>query len=949
MNRQTAAGTCLAAMTTFMLLVTPLNLWGIDWRQEVENDWLRQDAKRLPSASGLKVSAQEDAAGAVDGLKDGKWGFHTESETDPWWQVDLGQSLELGRIAIYNRCDEFASRASRLKVLVSDDASSFRQVYQHDGSTFYGATDAKPLSIRLEQVQARYVRLQLPGKDYFHLDEVEVYPVGGEPNVALGKPATQSSVSQWSARHSVGKLSAIRSYPVALVVERGLKLAASQRRLGRNVDRAVDLLEQIGREQQHLAPGAPESERRALYFRAHWIVRALALQNPLLRFDSVLFVKRAPTMFPHMSDQHYGWWSRPGGGICVLENFKTGPPQVRCLTGDMPAGSFEGPDLAFDGSRVLFAACQFHPRLANEPNKADKSHVPETAFYHVYEMRIDGSARRQITRGKYDDFDPRYLPSGDILFLSTRKGTAIQCSQWFSDSTREADHPDSYVRCGGDNYRPVPVFTLHAMNSAGADIRPLSAFENFEWTPSIAEDGRILYTRWDYIDRFNGHFFSLWSANQDGSNPQLLYGNYTVRPQVKFEARSVPGSSQIVFTAGAHHSIAGGTLCLLDRTRGSEGDAPLTLLTPEVHFPETEANDDHYFDSPWPLSEEYFLVGWADAKLPPHGRFEDQQNPTNAMGLYLLDAFGNLELLYRDPEISCMCPMPVAARPKPLIHAAEPAWASAREGQMLVQDLYQGLPGIARGSIKQLRLVAVPPKVQPHMNSPVLGVSAEDPGKFVLGTVPVEPDGSAFFRVPSGVPLFFQALDAGGLAVQTMRTLTYALPGQMLGCIGCHENRESAPPIGHLMQAAARAPSAITPGPAGSWPLRFDQLVQPVLDRHCVTCHKPGAQDARAARLDLTAPRAYETLLAFADEDLKKHAFERDRSLPNQVVAGRSRLWNLLTQPGGHGQVTLEADSLARLATWMDTYAQRQGHFSPEQEQQLIALRRDLRPLLVEP
>jgi hypothetical protein len=936
-------------MSALTLLLTQLNLPGGSWREEVEADWLRQDAKRLHPASGQNATPQEDAAGAVNGIKDGKWGFHTELETDPWWQVDLGQSLKLGRLALYNRCDSYADRAARLKVLVSDDGKHFREVYQLDGSIFYGATDNKPLAVRLDPVQARYLRLQIPGKSYFHLDEVEVYAAGGEQNVALGKPATQSSVSQWSAKHTGAGPSSTPDYPVALVVERGLNLAASQRRLGIQVDGEVSLLEQIGREQQQLAVGAPEGDRRALYFRAHWIVRDLALKNPLLGFDKLLFVKRATTMFPHMSDQHYGWWSRPGGGVCVLENFKTGRPQVRCLTGDMPTGSFEGPDLSFDGTKVLFAACQFHPGLANEPNKADKSRVPETAFYHVYEMGADGSARRQITRGKYDDFDPRYLPSGDILFLSTRKGTAIQCSQWFSDSTREADHPDSYVRCGGDNYRPVPVFTLHAMNAAGAEIRPLSAFENFEWTPSVADDGRLLYTRWDYIDRFNGHFFSLWSANQDGSNPQLLYGNYTVKPQVKFEARSVPGSPRIVFTAGAHHSISGGTLCLLDRTRGTEGDAPLSHLTPEVRFPETEANEDHYFASPWPLSEEYFLVGWADAKLPPHGRYEDQQNPVNAMGLYLLDAFGNLELLYRDPEISCVSPIPVTARPKPPVYAAGSNSGGGREGQLLVQDIYQGLPGIPRGSVKKLRLVAVPPKVQPQMNSPVLGVSAEDPGKFVLGTVPVEPDGSAFFRVPSGVPLFFQALDASGVAVQTMRTLTYALPGQTLACIGCHENRESAPPVGHLLQASARAPSAITPGPAGSWPLRFDKLVQPVLDQHCVACHKPGAPDIKAARLDLTAPRAYDTLLAFADEDLKKQAFERDRSLPNQTVTSRSKLWTLLTQADGHEKLTLDADSLARLATWMDTYAQRQGHFSLEQEQQLIALRRDLRQLLVEP
>jgi len=674
----------------------------------------------------------------------------------------------------------------------------------------------------------------------------------------------------------------------------------------------------------------------------------MALANPLLDFDTLLFVKRAPGMFPHMSDQFYGWWSRPGGGVCLLEDFKSGEPRVRCLTADMPIGSFMGPDLSFDGRKLLFAACTFHPELANEPNKADKARVPENAFYHVFEMNLDGSHRRQLTHGKYDDFDPRYLPGGDILFLSTRKGTALQCSQSFSDSTRDADHPDSYVRCGGDDYRPVPVFTLHAMDAEGGSIRPLSAFENFEWAPSVANDGRILYTRWDYIDRFNGHFFSLWSANQDGTNPQLVYGNYTVKPQVKFEARAIPGSSKLVFTAVAHHSICGGTLCLLDRARGTEEAAPLTRLTPEVAFPETEANGAHYYANPWPLSEEYFLVGWADQKLPPHCRDTDEQNPRNAMGLYLLDAFGNQELLYRDPDISSVSPIPVKPRMQPPTHPSVASSNGKQEAQVLLQDVYYGLDGVPRGSIKRLRLVAVVPKVQPQMNQPVLGVSAEDPGKFVLGTVPVESDGSAYFTVPSGLPLFFQALDASGAAVQTMRTLTYAMPGQTLACAGCHEHRDSAPPTGKSTLAVLRPPSKPTLGPAGSWPLRFDQLVQPVLDQHCLECHRAGGKDLEAAKLNLASTNAYQALLAFGDDDLKKQAFERDRSNPNQAVAANTKLWKLLTQPGLHQNVKLDPDSLDRLATWMDTYAQRLGSFSEQQERELVAFRQTLSSLLSE-
>ena len=951
-------------------------------RAQIEADWLIQDARRLVKPPA-PVTRDSDAAGGVDGVKDGAWGFHTESEQNPWWQVDFGQETELDRVVIWNRCDGgMGERNSRIKLLVSADGKDFKPIYQHDGKVFFGFTDQRPLSVAVPGAKARFLRLALEGTSYFHLDEVEAFAAGSTNNLALGKPATQSSVSQWSKAHAWPGTEPTPEYPIALVVERGLKLAASQRRLGASVDSAEHTLRDIAR--QAAAPSLDANARRALYFRARWAIRELALANPLLEFDSLLFVQRAPGMFPHMSDQHYGWWSRGGGGVCALEGFKSGAPRVRSLTSDLPEGSFMGPEVSFDGKKLLFAYCRFHPELANERNKADKSRVPEDAFYHVFETSADGCARRQLTHGKYDDFDARYLPGGEIAFVSTRKGTAIQCSQWFSDSTRDADHPDSYVRCGGDNYRPVPVFTLHGMDADGRNLRPLSAFENFEWTPSVANDGRLLYTRWDYIDRFNGHFFSLWSANQDGSNPQLVYGNYTVKPQVKIEARAVPGSSKFVFTASAHHSIYGGTLCLLDRAAGTEGDAPLTRLTPEVPFPETEANADHFFANPWPLSEEYFLVAWSDQKLPPHCRATEEQNPPNATGIYLLDAFGNLELLYRDPALSSCSPMPLKARVRPSVLASAAAVAqvskpavsptskSANRGAartpagletrdtagletcatnsatVVLKDVYQGLAGIPRGAVKQLRLVGVPPKVQPHMNTPSLGVSAEDPGKFVLGTVPVEADGSAYFRVPSGVPVFFQALDASGVAVQTMRTLTYAMPGQTLACVGCHEHRESAPPAGALALAAARSPSQITPGPEGSWPLRFDQLVQPVLDRQCVECHRPDAKDALAAKLELTPAKSYAALLAFADGDLKQHAFERDRSYPGQGTAANSKLWKLLTTPGGHEDVKLDSDSTGRLLTWLDTYAQRSGHYSEEQAEQLAAFRRECAPLLTE-
>lgn len=914
-------------------------------REQIEADWLRQELKRFqpggPTRGGA-VSRAEDAAGGVDGVKNGGFGFHTAHEAQPWWQVDLQESVPIDRVVVYNRT-ELAGRNANLEIQVSDAGLEFETIHRHHGEVFLGFSDQKPLVVPLNGVSARFVRLSLPGRDYFHLDEVEVYPRGSEANVALNRPATQSSTSEWSARHAPLASPAAR-YPVAAVIERGLRLAESQRRLGARVESVVEALQQLRRQSDELAADTPLEMVRARYLRARWMVRELALRNPLLDFDRLVFVKRAPTMFPHLSDQHYGWWSQPGGGVYLLEGLRFRQPKVRCLTESLPAGNVAGLDLSFDGRRVLFAYARFHPGLADEPNKADKARVPEDAFYQLYEVGVDGGGLRQLTRGRYDDFDGRYLPEGGVLFLSTRKGLALQATPAYSDSTRFAEMPDSYVRCGGDNYRPVPVFTLHGMDGDGRNLRPLSAFENFEWTPSVANDGRILYTRWDYIDRFNGHFFSLWSANQDGTSPQLVYGNYTVRPQAVLEARAIPGSWKLIFTASAHHSITGGSLCLLDRALGIEFEAPLTRLTPEVCFPETEGQPAHYYASPWPLSEEYFLVGWADAPLPPHRRVTDHNNPTNAMGIYLYDAFGNLELLYRDPQISSMHPIPVASRRVPPTLAPLTEW-SGSEGAFLLQDVSEGLEGILRVSVRRLRVVAVPPKVQPHMNQPELGVSREEPGKYVLGTVPVEADGSAYFRVPSGVSLFFQALDERGLALQTMRSLTYVMPGQTLSCVGCHEHRERAPAVTALA-AARREPSRIRPGPEGSWPLRFDRLVQPVLDAQCVRCHSPDSTDPQAALPDLTLAKAWTSLLNVASNDLRKLACERDRSYAGEGTAANSRLWKLLTVDEGHAGVRLDAGARERLATWLDTYAQQFGHFSEAQERQLDQLRTDWAPLL---
>jgi hypothetical protein len=762
-------------------------------------------------------------------------------------------------------------------------------------------------------------------------------------NLALHKPANQSSVSQWSSRKDTpGKI----EFPIAATLEKARKLAAELNRIGINTAPQETVIDEVAREAESLTDETAEETRRALYFKLRGALRQLAFSNPLLDFEDVLFTKRVPGTYNHMSDQYYGWWSRPGGGIYILRGFKSDSPTVVSLTDSFQyPGSFLRPALSYDGEKVLFAWCRHYPHIAGEKDKLNKANLPEDSFYHIYEMNIDGSGVRRLTQGKYDNFDAQYLPDGRIVFLSTRRGQFVQAGKRSAAETlANPELPDCYVRCGGDARRPVAVYTLHTMNGDGSGMIAISPFEMFEWEPSVATDGTILYSRWDYVDRDNMPFMSLWAINPDGTNARLVYGNYTKAPHCTFEPRSIPGSHKLVFTASGHHAQTMGSLVLLDPSVGSEGDGPITRLTPDIKFPEIEGWPRAYFANPRPLSEQTYLVSWGIEDNVREGR----SRPANGMGIYLFDTIGGIEPLYRDPDISSMYPIPLKATPKPAVLADTVDWDGPQEGRFLLADVYRGLNTVNRGDIKSLRVIAVPAKTQPWMNNPMIGLTRDDPGKAILGTVPVEEDGSAFFRVPSGVAVFFQALDEQGVAVQTMRSATHVQPGQTLSCMGCHDNRKEAPaPLQTL--AALREPSKLQKGPDGSWPLRFDRLVQPVLDSSCVSCHNPSYENAEAAKFDLTAAHAYKSLVDFGKPSLRElvlQAYYASQSVEGKTPTRQSALFALLRDPKGHHGVKLDAESMERLIVWMDSYAQLKGSFSDRQEQELEELKKSMRDLL---
>lgn len=250
----------------------------------------------------------------------------------------------------------------------------------------------------------------------------------------------------------------------------------------------------------------------------------------------------------------------------------------------LPAGSYMHADVSWDGRRVLFSFCR------TDPEATDWT-ANESQYYHLFEVADDGSAPRQLTDGPFDDFAPRYLPDGKILFISTRRG--------------------GFHRCGRG---PCPVYTMATAEADGSNVRVISFHETHEWDPAVLNDGRVIYTRWDYVDRHAVHYQHLWSARPDGSDVRAYYGNNTLNPVGVWEARPIPGSNRVIATAAAHHAMTAGSIILLDVTKGVDGLEPITRLTPDVLFPESEFAVQHWHAT-------------AGVPVPPEVPIEEQRWP----------------------------------------------------------------------------------------------------------------------------------------------------------------------------------------------------------------------------------------------------------------------------------------------------------------------------------
>jgi hypothetical protein len=729
---------------------------------------------------------------------------------------------------------------------------------------------------------------------------------------------------------------------------------------------AVELaaLQQAGKE---IEP-ADQQARYELFERACELRRRIAFSNPLLNFDRLLFIKRHRATFNHMCDQYYGINANPGGelhirvpegvqqnhqavhdaprsGLFIL-NDPFGPhPQAKNLLADsivergrlkgerLQGGSFLSPDLSYNGQQILFAYVEGRgDRHHHDHTDPTRGHWSPGWSYHIFKANTDGSGLEQLTDGTWNDFDPTWLPNGRIAFITERRG--------------------GYLRCG----RVCPNYTLFDMAADGSDITCLSFHETNEWHPSVTHDGQIIWTRWDYVDRHGVTAHKPWITTLDGRDPRPVYGNYAVRhsrPDMILDVRAIPGSHKFVGTAAPHHGQAFGSLVLLDpHVPDDDRTAPLKRITPEEGFPETQ-DGAHSYGNPWPLSENYYLCVYDVEMSNPALGFQGGPYVRGDYGLYLVDVFGNRELIYRDPDISSQNPIPLRPRPLPPVMpdlarrgpetnpASRPSvdqGGTAAMATVLVMNAYESLLPWPEGTrIHQLRVVqafpmSVPSGEPPHETGIRIAGAGDSvvPVRHVLGTVPVEPDGSAHFTVPAHRSVFFQALDENGLAVQSMRSSTYLHEGEFLSCVGCHEPGHRAP-ANHVLTPLAmqRPPSELTPSVEGSRPFSYARLVQPVLDRNCVDCHDQNSHQAPNLGREPIRQNWFASYHSLAPKWGFHDYGDPYRTTPGRFGARASKLYEHL-QDDHHG-LKLSAEDWHSLTLWLDLCSMFYGVYEKEQ------------------
>jgi hypothetical protein len=630
--------------------------------------------------------------------------------------------------------------------------------------------------------------------------------------------------------------------------------------------------------------------------------RQALIANPLVGGRELLYVNRSQYRNTHgnmgsmfqtneINTRNYA----PGGPLKAV-NLLTG--KARVIVNPGPAGRIRDPELDFSGKRIVFSM---------------RKNIKDN--YHIYQVNVDGSGLKQLTRAAgVFDIDPLYLADGSILFTSSREPKYCMCNRHIMGN-------------------------LYRMESDGANIRQIGKSTLHEGRSSLMPDGRILYDRWEYVDRNFGDAQGLWVVNPDGTNHAVFWGNNTGCPGGVIDARIIPGTTLCLCIFTSCHDRPWGAAAVIDRRKGVDGrDSVLRTWPADAINLVDRGGIDTFrkvrprYEDPFPLNDKYFLVSRGVGK-------------GEEMGIYLIDTFGNEIQLHRDGP-GCFDPMPIAPRKRPTASPARRDFEN-KTGVFYVQNAYIGthMKNVKPGAIKSLRVIESPPKrswTRPSwggqgQQAPAMNWHAFV-NKRILGTVPVEADGSAHFEVPCDKFIYFQVLDKDGMMIQTMRSGTIIQSGETQGCVGCHENRtEDTPPLKDKPLAMKRPPSKMNGwrGPARKF--SYQREVQPVFDKHCVKCHDFGKKGAE--KLILAGDRTVAFNASYIDlwstGSIKCVGGGTHQHLEAYFWGARaSKIVKIIRQ--GHpkpeirreAKLKLSSEDFDRIVTWIDI----NGPYYPEYE-----------------
>lgn len=632
------------------------------------------------------------------------------------------------------------------------------------------------------------------------------------------------------------------------------------------------------------------------------IARRINLSNPIIQDKSIVLVRHkvneqarsimanglgypgnnwttsASIQFPNQ-----GW----DNDIVVLEDVLK--PKVKSIYKPAKPILINDPDLHWDGKRILFSS------------------IGENNRWGLFEINIDGSGLKKLTPDGYDDldfFDGCYLPNGKIAMVSTAPYQGVPC-------------------VGGSSQ----TGSMYLLDPKTKNIRQVNFGQDNDWNPVVLNNGRIMYLRWEYTDA--AHYFTriLMSMNPDGTGKKEYYGSGSYWPNSLFEARPIPGKTSMFsgIVSGHHGTVRSGRLVVFDPKKGRhEADG----VVQEIPFRGKKVEPvikDRLVDGVWPqflsaypLDENFYL-----ANVKP--------GPDALWGLYLVDVFDNMTLISENEGEALMYPMLLENRKMPPI-IPDKINMDDSTSTVYIANIYEGpgLQGVPKGSVEELRLFAYHFAYNKSGGHDALGIQTSWDVKRILGTVPVEKDGSAIFEIPANTPISLQPLDENGRAMQLMRSWFTGMPGEVVSCVGCHENQNTLPPVRPTI-ASRKLPDTIKPFYGEVRPFTFANEIQPLLDRKCVACHDGTNKLPDFGDIVESGYRrlsgAYKALHPF----VRRPGPESDLHVltPMDFHASTSELIQKLEK--GHHNVSLSEEEWDRLHTWIDLNVPYHGQFESKE------------------